>query len=131
MPSSLSELARAELQGGERILATLPFVSVPKKPRGPEGKIRFGIWQSWKRYRPIIVTDRRLLVFDTGRTPNPRTLLAAFPRGDVTMSEVSTGRFGTMHFSLDLPGEGEVPFEAGRRDDVAALRASVGVMARS
>jgi hypothetical protein len=127
MPSSVGVevLANLELRPGERILAVLPYTSVPKKPRGPEGKIRFGLRQSWKRYRPVVVTNRRLLVFDTGRTPHPRVLLAEFPLEQVAMSEVTTGRFGTAHFTLTLPGEGDVPFEAGRRDDLAALRATL------
>jgi hypothetical protein len=136
MPSSVGveDLAKTELRPGERVLAVLPYTSVPKKPRGPEGKLRFGLWQSWKRYRPVVVTNRRLLVFDTGRTPHPRVLLAAFPLGQVAMSEVSTDRFGTAHFTLSLPGEGEIPFEAGRRDNLAALRAtldSIGDAART
>ena len=123
--------AEEELRGGERIVAMLPFASVPKLPRQPGGrknKVRFGIHQSWKRYRPTVVTDRRLLVFDSGRTPSPRTLLGAFAIDEVRMGPIGTGRFGTTTFELRLPGVGDVPFETGRRetDDVARLSAVVG-----
>ena len=131
--------AEEELRGGERIVAMLPFASVPKlpklpgAPRGRKGKVRFGIRQSWRRYRPTVVTDRRLLVFDSGRTPNARELLGAFPLGDVTMGTLGVGRFGATTFSLGLPRLGEVPFETGRReaDDVATLGRLVGQVATS
>jgi hypothetical protein len=114
----------------------LPFASVPKLPPQPGGrkaKVRFGIHQSWKRYRPTVITDRRVLVFDSGRAPNARALLGAFPLGDVTMGALGTGRFGTTTFVLGLPGVGEVPFETGRREvqDVAALRQLLGQRAMS
>jgi hypothetical protein len=121
-PQRLEELTRPELRGDERILAILPYTTVSKRPRGPEGKVREGVWQSTRRYRPIVVTDRRVLVFDTGRTPYPRMLLAEFPIEQITMSEVVSGRFGTERFTLALAGEGVVPFEAGQRDDVAGLQ---------
>ena len=124
-PQRLEELTSPELRGGERIVAVLPFTTVPKRPRGPEGKVREGVWQSWKRYRPLVVTEQRIFVFDTGRTPFPRYLLAQFPVEHTTMSEVTAGRFGVERFTLTLPGEGEVPFEAGKRDDVAALQAAL------
>jgi hypothetical protein len=122
--------AQEELRGGERIVAMLPFASVPKLPRLPGGRkarVRFGIRQSWRRYRPSVVTDRRLLVFDSGRAPSPRALLAAFPLDDVTMGPVDAARFGATSFVLDLPGVGEIPFETGRKelDDVDALRSAV------
>jgi len=112
-------------------VAMLPFASVPKLPRRPGGrkaKVRFGIRQSWRRYRPSVVTDRRLLVFDSGRAPNARSLLGAFALDDVTMGPVDTARFGTSSFVLDLPGLGEVPFETGRKevDDLEVLRHAVG-----
>ena len=130
--------AEEELRGGERIVAMLPFASVPKLPRQPgaprgrKGKVRFGIRQSWRRYRPTVVTDRRLLVFDSGRTPNPRWLLGAFPLADVTMGPLGVGRFGATTFVLALPGVGDVPFETGRREvaDVDVLRV-LGQVARS
>lgn len=124
-PQRLEELTTPELRSGERILAVLPFTTVPKRPRGPEGKVRDGLWQSWKKYRPLVITDQRVFVFDTGRTPFPRLLLAQFPVEQTTMSEVTAGRFGVERFTLTLPGEGEVPFEAGKRDDIAAMRAAL------
>lgn len=118
--------ALEEMGTGERVVAMLPFASVPKLPRQPGGrraKVRFGIRQSWRRYRPTVVTDRRILVFDSGRTPGARTLLGAFALDDVTMGPIGTARFGATAFDLGLPGVGEVPFETGRRevDDVAVL----------
>lgn len=114
------------MERGERVVAMLPFASVAKLPRGPRGKrgkVRYGIRQSWRRYRPTVITDRRLLVFDSGRAPSARTLLGAFRLDDVTMGPLGTGRFGTTTFVLELPGVGAVPFETGRRevDDVARL----------
>lgn len=116
--------AAEELHDGERIVAMLPFASVPKLPRGPHGKVRYGIRQSWKRYRPCVVTDRRLLVFDSGRAPGARSLIGQFPLDQILMGSLGTGRFGTTTFVLDLPGVGPVPFETGRRevDDVAVLQ---------
>jgi len=115
------------MRDGERIVAMLPFASVPKLPRGPGGKVRFGIRQSWRRYRPSVVTDRRLLVFDSGRTPTAQTLLGTFELSEVTMGPLGTARFGATSFVLGLPGVGEVPFETGRKevDDVEVLRRAV------
>jgi hypothetical protein len=125
--------AAEELRAGEQIVAMLPFASVPKLPRGPQGKVRFGIRQSWKRYRPCVITDRRLLVFDSGRAPGARSLLGAFTLADVTMGPLGAGRFGTTTFVLELPGIGVVPFETGRRevDDVARLEVAVGRRVRA
>ena len=53
------------LTSGEHVLAVLPFANTPKRPRGPEGKVRDGIWQTKRRYRPLVLTNRRLFVFDT------------------------------------------------------------------
>jgi hypothetical protein len=123
----LADVAAYELHAGESIVALLPFATVPKRPRGPEGKVRVGIRQSWRRYRPLVVTDRRLLVFDSGRTPQPRGLLAAFSLEDVSMGPVNDGRFGSWTFELSLAAEGTVPFDTGRheRDDVSILRRAV------
>ena len=128
--------AEEELRSGERIVAMLPFASVPKLPKQPGGRkarVRFGIRQSWRRYRPTVVTDRRLLVFDSGRTPSARTLLGAFPVGDVTMGPLGAARFGATTFHLGLPGVGVVPYETGRReaDDVALLAQVLGQVATS
>lgn len=119
------------LGSGETIVAILPFASTQKRPkapnapRGKEGKVRVGIYQSWRRYRPIVLTNRRMFVFETGRTPNPRELLASFPVDDLDIVAVTPGKHGTSRFVLELPGEGAVPFEAGRRDDLDELRASL------
>lgn len=128
--------AEEELRSGERIVAMLPFASVPKLPKQPGGRkarVRFGIRQSWRRYRPTVVTDRRVLVFDSGRTPSARTLLGAFPVGDVTMGPLGAARFGATTFDLGLPGVGVVPYETGRReaDDVALLAQVLGQVATS
>jgi hypothetical protein len=122
--------AQDELRGREQIIAMLPFASVAKLPRTPGGrkaKVRFGIRQSWRRYRPMVVTDRRLLVFDSGRAPNARRLLGAFLLDRVKMTETGTGRFGTTTFVLNLPEVGDIPIETGRKeaDDVAVLRRAV------
>jgi len=120
------------MRSGEQVVAMLPFASVPKLPRQPggrKGKVRFGIRQSWRRYRPTVLTNQRVLVFDSGRTPGARHLLGAFELGDVTMGVRGVGRFGATTFDLGLPGLGEIPFETGRReiDDVARLE---GVLRR-
>jgi hypothetical protein len=108
----------------ETVIAMLPFASVPKRAKGPEGKVTTGIRQSWRRYRPVVITDRRLFVFESGRTPHPRGVLAEFPVADVHFVETKPSRFGQL-LVLDLPGLGPLPFEVGRleRDDVAALQA--------
>jgi hypothetical protein len=125
--SRLRARADDELQRGERIVAMLPFATVAKLPRQPgrrRSKVRFGIRQSWRRYRPCVVTDRRLLVFDSGRAPSARALLGAFPLAEVTMGRAGVARFGATSFDLTLPGLGAVPFETGRHeaDDVVVLR---------
>jgi hypothetical protein len=135
----LRSRAEEELHGGERIVAMLPFACVPKlpkqpgAPRGRKGKVRFGIRQSWKRYRPTVVTNRRVLVFDSGRTPNARELLGAYSLEQVSMGPRGIGRFGATTFELVLPGVGPVPFETGRREvaDVAELERRVGQVAMS
>jgi hypothetical protein len=123
--TQLADAASQELRGGEQVVGMLPFATVPKRPKGPEGKIRDGIYQSQRRYRPLVVTDRRLLVFESGRTPFARALLADFPLGEVAMTDPEPGRMGIIHFTVSFPREGDVPFEVGRRDDVDALRAAV------
>ena len=131
--------AEEELLGGEKIVAMLPFATVPKAPRlpgaprGRKGKVRFGIRQSWRRYRPTVVTDRRLLVFDSGKTPHPRWLLGAYPLDQVKMGPLGVGGMGATSFTLALPDAGEVPFETGRREsaDVALLAQMVGQVATS
>jgi hypothetical protein len=107
----------------------LPFAAIPKRAKGPEGKVRTGVRQSWRRYRPVVMTDRQLFLFDTGRTPHPRGVLAQFPLADVHFVETKPARFGQRVLVLDLPGLGPVPFEIGRleRDDAVALEQFLAV----
>src|SRR5262245_33505909 len=102
--TSLDAFAGDFLLPGERVAITFPFTHTPPRPRGPEGKVRDGIYQSARRYRPLVLTDRRLLVFDAGRTPQPKLLLAAFPRADLELVSVVPGRFGATTVTLELPG---------------------------
>ena len=106
------------LTPGERVVAVLPFAAVPKFPGRVKrrDKVRVGIRQSWRRYRPIVFTDQRLFVFDSGRTPHPRELLATFPVSEVGVHDVRDGSYGGREIVLELPGVGAVPFEVGRRD---------------
>jgi hypothetical protein len=106
------------LTPGERVVAILPFAAVPKFPGRVKrrDKVRVGIRQSWRRYRPMVFTNRRVFVFDSGRTPHPRELLATFPIGEVGVHDVRDASFGGRELVLDLPGVGTVPFEIGRRD---------------
>ena len=105
------------MNSGEHIVTMLPYTHVPKRPKGPLGKVKDGIYQSYRRYRPLVLTDRRLLIFDTGRTPFPRYLLADFPIADVEVVSTAPASFGTTEVVLELPGEGPVPFIAGKKDD--------------
>jgi hypothetical protein len=119
---------------GETIVAILPFASTlkrpkaPNAPRGKKGTVRVGIYQSWRRYRPIVLTNRRLFVFETGRTPNPREVLASYQLDEIDIVEVTHGAHGASGFVLEFPGAGRVPFESGRRerDDLAVLIDSLG-----
>ena len=118
---------RDRLRPSESVLAVLPFASTPKRPR-PEGKTREGIYQSYRRYRPLVLSDRRLFVLDAGRTPHPRGgVLAEFPRRDVDVVDVIPGRFNQNRVVLDLPGVGTVPFDVGgyEVDDLAKLRTAL------
>ena len=125
------------LASDERILAILPFAStlkrpkVPGAPRGKKGKVRVGIYQSWRRYRPLVLTNRRLFVFETGRTPNAREVLASYPVDAVDMVAVTPVGRGVTRFALEFPDAGRVPFEAGRRErgDLAVLVEWLGGMA--
>ena len=84
--AALLAIVTPELTSGERVLAVLPFANTPKRPRGPEGKVREGVWQTKRRYRPLVLTDRRLFVFDTARTPYPRAVLCEVPSGSVSVA---------------------------------------------
>jgi hypothetical protein len=118
--ATLARMIQDQLRAGETILAILPFTNTQKRPKKPgEGrkdKVRTGVYQSWRRYRPLVLTDRRLFVFETGRTPFPRALLAEFPVDQIELSDVEPGRFGATRFVLDLPSIGRVPFEAGSKE---------------
>jgi hypothetical protein len=126
---ALVRMLEGSLAPGETIVAILPFASTlkrpkaPDAPRGKKGKVRVGIYQSWRRYRPLVLTNRRLVVFETGRTPNPRQVLASYPVGDVDMGAVTDAGRGVSRFALEFPDAGRVPFEAGRREreDLAVL----------
>jgi hypothetical protein len=113
------------LTPGETVVAILPFAAVPKFPGRVKrrDKVRVGLRQSWRRYRPLVFTDRRLFVFDSGRTPHPRELLKTFPVAEISVHDVRDGSFGGRELELDLPGEGSVPFEIGRRDGEDLLQA--------
>ena len=117
--AQILEAVGDELGKGEVVIAVLPFASTPKRPKGPSGKVREGIYTSYRRYRPLVVTGSRLLVIEAGRTPFPRGLLAEFPVTQVRLVDVVPARFGQTRLRLDLPGEGTVPFDLGRYDVVA------------
>ncbi|HEV2310820.1 MAG TPA: hypothetical protein VGU73_09860 [Acidimicrobiia bacterium] len=105
-----------ELWPRETVLAVLPFAATPRRPKGPEGKVREGVYQTGRRYRPLVATTERLLVVHAYKTPFPKGLLAAFPVAGVEVLGVEPGRMGQQRLSLSLPGEGTVPFVLGRFD---------------
>jgi hypothetical protein len=111
----------------ETVRAVLPFALTPKRPKDARGKIRVGIYQSFRRYRPLLVTDRRVFVFETRRTPNPREILAQFPAHEVKVVDITPKKHGLSTLVLDLPQIGPVPFEIGRyeQDDLIALAAAL------
>jgi hypothetical protein len=111
------------LRPGEQVIAVLPFAVTPPRARS-QGKVREGIYQTNRRYRPLIATDRRLFVLDAGRTPYPRGVIAEFPLASVGFVDVVPRWLGQQRFRLDLPGTGVVPFDVGRLevDDLARLR---------
>jgi hypothetical protein len=115
---ALLDFVTPDLSAGERVVAVLPFANTPKRPRGAAGKVREGIWQTARRYRPLVLTTERLFVFDTARTPQPRGVLCKFPSGSVTVARTVPGSMGRTTLVLDLPKDGEVPFELGRFDVV-------------
>jgi hypothetical protein len=115
------------LRPNERVVAVLPFALTPPRSRAG-GKVREGIHQTNRRYRPLLATDRRLFVLDAGRTPYPTGVIAEFPIGSVTFVDVTPRWFGQQRVRLDLPGDGVVPFDIGRLelDDLARLRELLG-----
>jgi hypothetical protein len=128
----LVDMVRDRLRSRESVLAVFPFTSTKKRPRLPgetrKDRVRDGVYQSYRRYRPLVLTDQRLFVFESARTPHPRGLLAEFRVDDVELVEVMPGRMGATTFVLELPGTGRVPFECGRKevDDLAVLRGVLG-----
>jgi hypothetical protein len=123
---ALTALLAPRLDRGEAIVAMLPFATTPKRPKGPEGKIRDGVWQSARLHRPLVLTDRSLFVFDAGRTPHPRAVHARFGLDEVSVVSVVERRAGMSTLVLELPRQGQVPFELGRFDDLAVFIAAVG-----
>ena len=119
-----------ELAPRETVLAVLPFAATPRRPKGPEGKVREGVYVSGRRYRPLVATTERLLVVHAYKTPFPKGLLAAFPVTGVEVLGVEPGRMGQQRLRLSLPGEGTVPFELGRFD-LEELPAFEEALARS
>jgi hypothetical protein len=130
--AQLVAMVQDRLRSKESVLAVFPFTSTKKRPRLPgetrKDRVREGVYQSYRRYRPLVLTDQRLFVFETGRTPHPRGLLAEFRVDDVELAEIVPGRLGVTGFVLELPGIGRVPFECGRKevDDLAVLREALG-----
>src|ERR1035437_171812 len=99
------------LRPGEDVIAVLPFAATPKRPKGPEGKVRDGIYSSYRRYRPLVVTTLRLFVIGASRTPYPRGVLAEFPLAEVRYVDEVPARFSQTRLLLDLPDAGTVPFD--------------------
>ena len=130
--ATLVAMVQDRLHPSEPVVAVFPYTNTEKRPRQPgetrKDKVRIGIHQSWRRYRPMVVTDRRLFVFETGRTPHPREVLAELPLADVELVEVAPGRMGATRFVLDIAGTGRVPFECGRKErhDLDVLREVLG-----
>jgi len=79
----LLALVEGSFAARESVQAILPFANTLKRPKGPEGKVRTGVYQGYRRYRPLLLTDRRLFIFETGRTPHGRGVLAEFSNDDV------------------------------------------------
>ena len=119
------EVVADRLRPDEIVMAVLAFASTPKRPKGPGGKVREGIYISYRRYRPLVATNRRLFVLQASRTPYPRGVLAEFPLADVRFVDVVQGPFSQSRLLLDLPGVGTVPFDLGRYDELPELRAAL------
>jgi len=115
--SQVLQVMSDSLRDGEHVVAVLPFAATPKRPKGPTGKVRVGIYTSYRQYRPLAVTNRRVFVMHAGRTPYPRGVLETFPIGDVDFVDVIPARFGQRRLLLDLPSVGVVPFVLGRIDE--------------
>ena len=64
------------------------------------------------------------------RDPNElRELLGAYPVTDVQVVDVRDGSFGGRVVDLEIPGEGTVPFELGKKDleDLVAALQLLGI----
>jgi hypothetical protein len=122
-----------KLRDGETICAVFPFTQTSKRPRMPgqtrRDRVATGVYQSARRYRPLVITSQRLFVLDGGRGAVPRGILADFPKEAIGVGEVTPVSYWTVRFTLDLPGLGLVPFEAGRkeRDEALNVRELLGV----
>jgi hypothetical protein len=118
------------LRPAEKVIAVLPFAATPKRPKGPEGKVRQGIYQSARRYRPLVATNLRLFVVGAFRTPYPRGVLAEFPASAVKVVDLVPARFNQQRLLLDLPSIGTVPFDLGAFDliELDQFQAALGRM---
>ena len=124
--ASIVRSIQDKLRAREEIRAVLPFTQTSKRPRMPgqarRDRVLTGIYQSARRYRPLVITSQRLFVLDGGRGAVPRGILADFPRDQIGVGEVTPVSYWTVRFTLDLPGLGLVPFEAGRKEHDEALK---------
>ncbi len=124
--ASIVRSIQDKLRASEEIRAVLPFTQTSKRPRMPgqtrRDRVLTGIYQSARRYRPLVITSQRLFVLDGGRGAVPRGILADFPRDQIGVGEVTPVSYWTVRFTLDLPGLGLVPFEAGRKEHDEALK---------
>jgi hypothetical protein len=80
-----------------------------------------------------VLTDRRLFVVDARRTPHPQGVLAEYPVELVRVVRLVPGTLGRQTLVLDLPEDGEIPFELGRLDavDLAAFTGALDFHAES
>ena len=114
--ATLARMIQDQLRAGETILAILPFTNTQKRPKKPgEGrkdKVRTGVYQSWRRYRPLVLTDRRLFVFEIGPHLVFREALAGISRSTRSSSPTSS------------------PADSGRRVSCSICRRSAGCRSR-
>ena len=121
----MGDLLAPLLSPGETVVAMLPFAGTPKRARGPEGKVRDGIWQSARLHRPLALTDRALYVFDAGRTPLARAVHGAYARDRLRVVGVLDHRLGVREVTVTIDGEGDIPFTTGTKDDLDAFVAAL------
>jgi len=125
---ALDALLQEELRPGEKVLAVLPFSSTKRRPREPgQQKVMTGVWTTSSRYRPLVLTDRRLLIFETGRTPHPRWVVADYPVDHVRIVDFQRASLGRHTVVFELPELGDVPFTLGRYEpqDLAPFLATL------